>query len=188
MLRLLVANKSSYTELVCIVPLLQRKANWQEKKALFLASFPHLHSRRQSCFKPSNYPQFITVMTIEKGKAKKSFWIGLTSKEGGSCQRYCTQTYKSPMGVEKVPTSLLLLTQGSDFCLVSWSHPCTAYPSDAYTCPRQCCGTCPSSWPQGWHPVGQQTLHSISSSPAWHSSVWQSMGSCLPSPRMRATQ
>lgn len=115
MLRLLFANSSSYTELVCIVSLLQRKANWQEKKGLFLASFPHLHSRRQSCFKPSNYLQFITVMTIVKGKTKKSFWTGLTSKEGCFCQRDCTQTDESPMGVQRVLTSLLLLPKGSVF-------------------------------------------------------------------------
>lgn len=115
MLRLLFANSSSYTELVCIASLLQRKANWQEKKGLFLASFPHLHSRRQSCFKPSSYPQFITVMTIVKGKAKNTFWTGLTGKEGGFCQKDCTETCESPMGVQRVLMSLLLLSKGTAF-------------------------------------------------------------------------
>lgn len=114
---MLFANSSSYTELVSIVCLLHRNANWQEKKGLFLASFPHLHSRRQSCFKPSNYLQFVTVMTIVKDKTKKSFWTGLTIKEGCFCKRDCTQTYESPMGVQGVLTSLILLPQGSAFLL-----------------------------------------------------------------------
>lgn len=113
---MLFANRSSYTELVCIASLLQRKANWQEKKGLFLASFPHLHSRRQSCFKPSNYPQFITVMTIVKGKAKNSFWTGLSGKGGrGFCQKDCTESCESPMGVQRVLVSLLLLSKGTAF-------------------------------------------------------------------------
>lgn len=112
---MLFANSSSYTELVCIASLLQRKANWQEKKGFFLASFPHLHSRRQSGFKPSNYPQFITVMTIVKDKAKNSFWTGLTGKEGGFCQKDCTESCESPMGVQRVHMSLLLLSKGIAF-------------------------------------------------------------------------
>lgn len=96
MLRLLFANSSSYTGLVCIASLLQRKANWQEKKGLFLASFPHLHSRRQSCFKPNNYPQFITVMTIVRGKEKKSSWTGLTSYEGVSAEEITLRLVSPP--------------------------------------------------------------------------------------------
>ena len=185
MLRLFFANSSSYTQLVCIVSLLQRKANWQEKKGLFLASFPHLHSRRQSCFKPTNYPQFITVMTRVKDKAKISFWTGLTSNEGDFCQRDCTQTYKSPVVFRECLHPFFCCLKGLPFCPVSCSHPCTAYLSDACTILSAAVGAAlPPSHRAGTLPtttvMGQQTLNSSCSSSPPHSSTWQSITSFLP--------
>lgn len=106
------------------ISLLQRKANWQEKKGLFLASFPHLHSTRQSCFEPSNYPQFIILMTTVKGKAKKSFWTGLTSKEVVSAKETALRPMSVPWVFRECFCPFFSCPKGLHFCLSSWSYTC----------------------------------------------------------------
>lgn len=123
------------------ISLLQRKANWQEKKGLFLASFPHLQSRRQSCFKPSNYPQFIILMTIVKGKAKKSFWTGLTSKEVVSAKEIALRPMSVPWVLRKCFCPFSSCPKSLHFCLLGWSYSYAVYSSDACNLPSQCCGT-----------------------------------------------
>lgn len=137
---------------------------------MFLASFPHLHSRRQSCFKPSNYPQFIILMTIVKSKAKKSFWTGLTSKEAASAKEIALRPVSVPWAFRK-RLCTFSFPKGLLFCLLSWSYPCAVYPSDDCKLPSRCCGTAfPSNYgagnlpPPQWCGNAQQALHSSSCS------------------------
>lgn len=138
---------------------------------MFLASFPHLHSRRQNCFKPSNYPQFIILMTIVKGKAKKSFWTGPASKEAVSAKEIALRSMSVPRAFREWLCPFFSCPKGLPFCPSSWGYPCAVYPSDACNLPSQCCGTAlPSSHSAGnlsppqWCGNAQQALHSFSCS------------------------
>lgn len=116
-------------------------------------------------------PQFIILMTIVKGKAKKSFWTGLTNNEAASVKEIALRPVSVPWAFRECLCPFFSCPKGLPFCLLSWCYPCAVCLSDACNLPSQCCGIAPpSSWgagnlsPPQWCGNAQQALHSSSCS------------------------
>lgn len=74
-------------------------------------------------------------MTIVKGKAKQSFWIGLTSKEAISAREIALRPVSVPWVFRVCLCPFLSCLKALPFCLLCWVF------LDACNLPSQCCGT-----------------------------------------------